>query len=65
MQLEHQAAMDGAVIPRVELYLKSVNASSGKDPGSVVLDIDQRFFSRNADSLDDHFKLAKLKNGYK
>ena len=31
------AAMDSLVVPRVELAMKSVNATSGRNPGSVVL----------------------------
>ena len=37
--------IENLVIPRVELAMKSVNASSGHELGSVVLDRNQRDFS--------------------
>ena len=40
-------AVEILVIPRVELAIKSVNASFGHRVGVVVLDPDQRDFSRN------------------
>ena len=38
-------AMDNLVIPRLELAMKSTDASSTRDPSIVVLDLDQRDFS--------------------
>ena len=43
--------IENLVIPRVELALKSVNALSGHEFGSVVLDPDQRDFSGNIEGL--------------
>ena len=37
------AAMDNSVIPRVELAIKSVNPSSVRDLGSLVVDPDRNF----------------------
>ena len=45
------SAMEGLVLPRVELAMKSVNESSGLDSESVVLDPDLRNFSGNIESL--------------
>ena len=44
-------ALENLVIPRVELAMKSVNASSGRRVDSVVLDCDQRDFSGNIEGL--------------
>ena len=44
-------AIENLLIPRVKLAMKSVNASSGREVGSVVLDSDQRDFSGNIESL--------------
>ena len=44
-------AIENLLIPRVELAMKSVNASSGREVGSVVLDPDQRDFSGNMEGL--------------
>ena len=44
-------AIENLVIPMLELAMKSVNASSGHRVGSVVLDPDQRDFSRSIGSL--------------
>ena len=44
-------AMESLVIPGVEIAIKSVNASSGRDADSVVPDPDQRDFSGNIESL--------------
>ena len=44
-------AMKSAVIPRVELVIKSVNASSGRDTESVVRDADQRDFPGKIDGF--------------
>ena len=41
------AVMDSSVILGVELAMKSINASSGRDRGSVPLDPDQINFSGN------------------
>ena len=38
-------AIEKMVIPRVELATKSVNASSGREVGSVALELDQRDLS--------------------
>ena len=45
------AEMHSLVILRVELVLKSINVSSERDPGSAVLNRDQRDFSENADGF--------------
>ena len=44
-------AIENLVIPRVELAMMSVVASSGHGVGSVVLDLDQRGFSGIIESL--------------
>ena len=42
---------ESLVIPRVDLAMKSINASSGHGVGSVVLDPDQRGCSGNIEGL--------------
>ena len=44
-------AMENLVICRVELAMKSVDASSGRGMDSVVLDPDRRVFSGNIEGL--------------
>ena len=44
-------AMENLVIPRVELAMKSTNASSGRSVDGNVLDPDQRDFSGNVEGL--------------
>ena len=46
------AAIENLVTPRVELVIKTVNASSGLGVGSAVSDPDQRDFSGNIDGLE-------------
>ena len=45
------AAIENLVIPRVELAMKSTNASSGTSVYDNVLDPDQRDFSGNVENL--------------
>ena len=45
------AALDTLVMPRVKQAMRSVNASSGWDPGSVEIDSDQRGSSGNVNGL--------------
>ena len=44
-------AIKKLVIPRVQIAMKSVLASSGRGVDSVVLDSDRRDFSKNIDCL--------------
>ena len=44
-------ATESLVIPRVELAMKSVSASSGRDIDNIVPDSDQRDFSGNIGNL--------------
>ena len=45
------SAIEDLVLPRVELAMKSINASSGRDADSVVPDPDWRDFSGNIEGL--------------
>ena len=43
--------IEDLIIPRVELAMKSVNASPGRDADSVVTDPDQGGFLRNIETF--------------
>ena len=43
-------AMDNVVIPRVEMAVRSITESSGREPSSMVQNPDQRDFSGNTEN---------------
>ena len=49
-------AMESLVVPRVEVAMKSINASSGRDPESVVLDPGLRVFGKYRRPTNDRLK---------
>ena len=49
-------AVESLVVPRVEVAMKSINASSGRDPESVVLDPGLRVFGKYRRPTNDRPK---------